>query len=290
MNSRCVTATWLFFCLPLGCGDESDGQPGSSGGTGTGSTAGTGGSNTGGSNTGGSNTGGSNTGGTGGNSGNHSFVPCVIDVSKVGASCSATNPTECDGADIAQNYSLWPDPYECYVCGPGVTLLKGSRCETDGVKLVWNEKEEQCILNGQGYPISASHSCSSGKYANGVTAASYDGLVANWYKMATVKGKAVFQPNAGADAYIVDLVLEDGKPIQAAVSLGHGVLDGKCGDTFLVRVGSKYVLLLQTDVRAWSLELSPGANTWLDPSNVGGTCIIPEVRRIDSSFVVSQFQ
>ena len=49
------------------------------------------------------------------------------------------------------------------------------------------------------------------------------------------------------------------------------------------------VLLLQTDVRAWSLELSPGANTWLDPTNMGGTCIIPDVRRIDADFVLAQF-
>ena len=224
-----------------------------------------------------------------GNPSAHSFVPCVIDVSKVGASCSAANPTECDGADIAQNYSLWPDPYACFVCGPGVTLLKGSRCDTDGVTLVWNSKEEQCILNGQGYPLAASHGCSSGRYAAGVTAGSYNALVTGWYRMATIGGKAVFQPNAGADAYVVDLKLEDGKPIQAAVSFGHGVLDGKCGDTFLVKVGNKYVLLLQTDIRSWSLELSPGANTWLDSSNVGGTCIIPEVRRIDSSFVANQF-
>ena len=306
MDNSSVAVAGFAICLSLGCGDESDGQGGpngstdggsgsggsSTGGGGTGGSSvggdgGTGGGGTGGSNTGGSGTGG---GGTGGGSGGDSFVPCVIDVSKVGASCSATNPTECDGADIAHNHALWPDPYECFVCGPGVTLLKGSRCETDGVKLVWNAMEHQCILNGQGYPIEAAHSCSSGKYADGVTPAAYNQRVADWHRIATVEGMAVFQPNAGADAYIVDLTLEDGQQIQAAVSLGHGVLDGKCGDTFLVRVGSKYVLLLQTDIRAWSLELSPGANTWLDPSNVGGTCIIPEVRRIDPSFVTDQFQ
>jgi hypothetical protein len=71
--------------------------------------------------------------------------------------------------------------------------------------------------------------------------------------------------------------------------MGHGVLDGKCGATFLIKEGDQYVLLLQTDVRAWSLEVSPGANTWLDQTNVGGTCLIPEVRKIDASFVIHQF-
>ena len=178
--------------------------------------------------------------------GDPSFTPCVIDVSNVGASCGAADPAACDGADIAHNYALWPDPYACFVCAPGT-------------------------------------------YAEGVTASSYATLADDWYEIATTRGTPMFQASAGADAYVVDLVLEDGQPIQAAVSFGHGVLDGKCGDTFLVEVGSKYVLLFQTDIRAWSLELSPGANTWLDPTNVGGTCIIPEVRRIDASFVIDQF-
>ncbi len=216
------------------------------------------------------------------------FQPCTIDVSNIGASCSASDPSSCDGADIAQNYALWPDPYACYVCADGVTLLKGSACETGGVDLVWNETNEQCILNGQGYPIEAAHTCSSGHYAEGVTPEIYSALASDWHEIAVGRGTPVPQENAGADAYVVDITLEDGEEIEAAVSMGHGVLDGKCGDTFLVRVGAKYVLLLQTDVRAWSLELSPGANTWLDPANVGGTCTIPEVRKIDASFVIEQ--
>ena len=239
---------------------------------------------TGGASSGGSSSGGSNAVTPG------EFVPCIIDVSNVGAACSGSDPSSCDGADIAQNYTLWPDPYECYVCGPGVTLLKGSACDNANISLVWNDQSEQCILNGQGYPMGASHTCSSGRYASNVSPEAYSTLVSQWYEIATVKGKPVNQPNAGADAYIVDLSLEDGTKVQAALSMGHGVLDGKCGDTFLVKVGDKYVLLLQTDIRAWSLELSPGANTWLDQSNVGGTCIIPDVRRIDSAFVVEQFK
>jgi hypothetical protein len=124
----------------------------------------------------------------------------------------------------------------------------------------------------------------------GLTPAAYSALVSNWYQIATTKGRAVFQPNAGANAYVVRVTLEDGQQVDAAMSMGHGVLDGKCGATFLVKVGTQYVLLLQTDVRSWSLELSPGANTWLDGSNVGGTCIIPDVRKIDASFVTGQFQ
>ncbi len=217
------------------------------------------------------------------------FVPCVIDVSNVDPSCGVTT-NDCDGADIAHNYAKWPDPYECYICAPGVTLLKGSKCHTSGVQLVWDSLQHQCILNGQGYPMTASHTCASGFYASGVTVSNYTTLVSDWYQIAMTKGTPVYQPNAGADAYVVPLTLEDGQEIQAAMSMGHGVLDGKCGATFLVKVGSKYVLLLQTDVRSWSLELSPGANTWLDETNVGGTCIIPEVRKIDASFVINQFE
>jgi len=233
----------------------------------------------------------SNSGGTGESTGGMSgdFEPCTIDVSKVGPTCSGSDPSSCDGADIAMNFALWPDPYECYVCAPGVTLLKGSACETQGVELVWNATKEQCILNGQGYPIENAHACSSSHYADGVSPGDFKALLESWYTIAVDKGEKVFQPNAGADAYIVDLTLEGGEKIKAAMSMGHGVLDGKCGATFLIKHGDRYVLVLQTDIRAWSLELSPGANTWLDPSNVGGTCIIPEVRKIDASFVVDQF-
>ena len=261
-------------------GDESEGGESSSG-----DTLASGGSSDG--SEGSTGTSDGTSGGTGDMSGD--YQPCTIDVSKVGATCSGSDPTSCDGADIAQNYALWPDPYECYVCAPGVTLLKGSACETQGVELVWNATDEQCILNGQGYPIGNGHGCSSGHYASGVSPDEFNSLIDSWYTIAIEKGEKVFQPNAGADAYIVDLTLEGGEKIKAAMSMGHGVLDGKCGSTFLIKRGDRYVLVLQTDIRAWSLELSPGANTWLDPSNVGGTCIIPEVRKIDASFVVEQF-
>jgi hypothetical protein len=221
--------------------------------------------------------------------GSIAYAPCTIDVSHVGAACSGSNPASCDGADIAQNYALWPDPYQCYVCAPGVTLMKGSKCDTSGVKLVWNATSEQCILNGQGYPLSATHACSNGHYMDGVTPDAYNTLVSDWYQIATTMGRVVAQPNAGANAYVVTVTLENGQQVDAAMAMGHGVLDGKCGATFLIKVGTQYVLLLQTDVRAWSLEVSPGANTWLDQTNVGGTCIIPEVRKIDASFVIHQF-
>ena len=244
-----------------------------------------GGSSSSGGSSGGTSSGGSSSGGSSG----AGFEACTIDVSNVGATCSGNDPSTCDGTDIAQNYALWPDPYQCYVCGPGVTLLQGSRCELNGVNLVWNSTNEQCILNGQGYPMAASHSCSNGHYTDGITPAAYDALVSDWHRIATTIGTPVFQPNAGADAHVVNVTLENGQQVQAAMSMGHGTLDGKCGSTFLIKRGSQYVLLLQTDVRSWSLELSPGANTWLDESNVGGTCIIPDVRKIDASFVIGQF-
>lgn len=190
------------------------------------------------------------------------------------------------------NYAKYPDPYAFFTDAnnPGVTLLKGSACQKKGISLTWNSQNEQCILNGQGYPLTADHGCSSGKYASNVDASQYKNFVSQWYNIAMNKAQKVNQPIAGADAYVVNVKLEDGSQVQAALSMGHGVLDGKCGDAFLVKVNDKYVLLLQTDIRAWSLELSPGANTWLDQSNVGGTCIIPEVRKINAKFVLDQFQ
>jgi len=90
----------------------------------------------------------------------------------------------------------------------------------------------------------------------------------------------VDQPMSGAIAYVVNLTVA-GQRIRAAMSIGHGALNGLCGDCFLIRQGGNYVAQLQTDVRAWSLELTAGANTWLAADNVGGTCHIPDVQPLD---------
>jgi len=139
------------------------------------------------------------------------------------------------------------------------------------------------LLNGQGYPLEPTVSCSNDVYKT--NKADFDKGYAAWYSYATTKAKKVYEPNSGVYAYVASVIV-DGSTVDAAMSIGHGVLTGKCGQCALIRLGTKYVAQFQTDVRAWSLELSGGANTWLAPDNLGGTCHIPEVMLIDCSSVV----
>ena len=62
------------------------------------------------------------------------------------------------------------------------------------------------------------------------------------------------------------------------MSIGHGVLDGKCGDLALMKFKDNYLINYQTGPRAWSLELSQPAISYLDPSGAaGGVCDVPDV-------------
>lgn len=127
--------------------------------------------------------------------------------------------------------------------------------------------------------------CSNGLYSTGLEAASFTTLYSKWYNHA-MKAQQVYQEASGATAYVTNFTVL-GQPIRAAMSIGHGALTGLCGDCFLIRLGNNYVVQLQTDVRAWSLELSAGANTWLASDNVGGSCHIPDVQALDCAAVYS---
>jgi len=83
----------------------------------------------------------------------------------------------------------------------------------------------------------------------------------------------------GSTAYLASFSI-NGTAYQAALSIGHGMLSGLCENCFLNRNAGQYGLQLQTDVRAWRLELFGGANVWLASDNYGGTCHIPDVLQI----------
>ena len=190
--------------------------------------------------------------------------------------------------DIADDYNNYKDPFAFYTDPDhaGVTLIgpaRGAKCNWKvGTNFQWDATWETCILNGQGYPLewSSAH-CANNKYSAAVTPESYVTLF-NTFQSYALNKATKFANEDGSTAYLIKYVL-DGKPIEAAMSIGHGVLTGLCGDCFLVNLGTNYVALLQTDVRAWSLELSGGANVWLAPDNVGGTCYIPKVTAVPCS-------
>ena len=157
---------------------------------------------------------------------------------------------------------------------------------------VWNNTRQFCTLNGPGYPISRDKLCNNQVYAtdHGVSGASaFKSRVEEFYDISKSKAKPLDTGIANVYGYIVPLTI-DGQQIEAAMSMGHGVLTGKCGDLFLIKHNDKYVLLYQTDVRSWSLELSEGANTYIYANNYGATGIIPEVRRVDYDTIITQLK
>jgi len=120
-------------------------------------------------------------------------------------------------------------------------------------------------LNGQGYPIDGEPRCYSDKYST--TKEDFVQSATAW------RSKALSSQKTVGNAHIVPINL-DGHTIEAAMSYGHGVLSAQCGDCYLVRQDNKYLALMTTDVKSWSLELSGGAHTWLAADNYGGTCYI----------------
>eukprot|EP00475_Leptophrys_vorax_P018361 TRINITY_DN2507_c0_g1_i1.p1 TRINITY_DN2507_c0_g1~~TRINITY_DN2507_c0_g1_i1.p1 ORF type:complete len:636 (+),score=180.53 TRINITY_DN2507_c0_g1_i1:65-1972(+) len=201
------------------------------------------------------------------------------------SSCTVECPGE--GCDIADNAKLFPDPFAWYTnpSYPGVTLFGPDHQKACGwvvgENFVWNSTANQCILNGGGYPIDTDAGlCANGVYS--LSKADFQDKLDFWQKILKPKAKTV-----EVDGSTVYLVNVDG--VEAAMSIGHGVLGGKCGDCFLIKFGDQHVVQLQTDVRAWSLELSTGANIWLAPGNYGGGCRIPLVKQVDCAAVSASF-
>lgn len=225
-------------------------------------------------------------------------APSTTIVSGVGSSLSGdwkacVLATSIPGADIADNANLYPDPFAFYTDDryPGVTLIgptRGQKCGwTVGKNFVWDPDWNTCILNGQGYPIDMLYlHCSNNKYSTNET--DFTDRVHKFQAYAINNGKQHVNDD-GSIAYLTTFTL-DGEKIEAAFSVGHGVLSGLCGDCFVVKQDSRYVALFQTDVRAWSLELSAGANTYLASDNYGGTCYIPDVKKVDCGLFMGSQQ
>ena len=200
----------------------------------------------------------------------HPIQPCVL-----------TTTTE--GADIADDASKFPNPFAWYTnpSFPGVTLPGPSmktKCNWKlGYNFQWDSSKNTCILNGQGYPLEGTPQCNNGLFAK--NAADFNRVSTKFIRLSREKGKQVKNEDSSI-AYVGHFNYQ-GNSLDAAMSIGHGVLSGLCGNCFLIRKDNKYVFQMQTDVRAWSLELSGGANVWLASDNYGGTCYVPEVVAVD---------
>jgi hypothetical protein len=75
--------------------------------------------------------------------------------------------------------------------------------------------------------------------------------------------------------------------VPVILAYGHGVLSSNYGDVTLIQQADenskmKYVAVMQSDTRAWSYEISPPANAYLNSGNVGGTCFIPKISALSN--------
>ena len=150
-----------------------------------------------------------------------SFVPCAL-------------TTLVPGFDIAQDFTRFPNPFAWYtnIAYPGVTLpgpILKLRCHFQmGVNFVWLKDEMSCILNGQGYPLDEEPRCANGVYDKNEP--SFNALYNEYYKISQkVARKTVIDGN---QVSILNFHLK-GIKFEAAMSIGHGVLGGKCGSCFL---------------------------------------------------------
>ena len=202
-----------------------------------------------------------------------------------------TLDTTTPGFDIADDASKFPNPFEWYTnpAYPGVTLpgpTSLARCKwTLGQNFQWNKIENSCLLNGQGYPVEENPKCSNDKYSG-----TKDEFVETYNNFRNSYNNAEKIDNGDGSFANVRTVSVEGLNYEVALSIGHGVLNGLCGDCFLIKNNNKYVLQLQTDVRAWSLELTGGANVWLANDNYGGTCYIPEVAKVDCAVAYEELE
>lgn len=205
-------------------------------------------------------------------SSSQNWQPCYLD-------------TTFPGMDIADNAALFPDPFLWFTntSYDGVTLpgpyIK-SKCgwTADGTTAFqWNTSVNTCYLNGQGYPLTGFPNCNNQKYAT--NSSDYQRIMTKFMNASSTLAQPITNPDSST-AYVATITVQ-GVVYQAAMSIGHGMLSGLCGNCFLIRNAGNYVFQLQTDVRAWSLELSGGANSWLASDNYGGTCHIPDVIQID---------
>lgn len=157
----------------------------------------------------------------------------------------------------------------------------------------WTKEEQACTLNGNGYPLqwggstkvdstNWAASCVNNKYKSFTGDKKKDEQTYYDYYEALLN--TVLPGDAGTsklyeEGVFVQVKVPGGDDmVWAMVAVGHGVLDGACGDLHLIRFDEKYVILFQKDVRTWSLEMSKPAADYLSAKNdMYMNCLTPSV-------------
>jgi len=215
------------------------------------------------------------------------FVPCAVNTSNARNSGNYMRDGA-TGSDISDNANVFPNPFAWYTNPnyPGVTLPAGRNCESLGTLFVWTPTENSCIFDGNGYPFPfssngelASPDCVMELYSAGISL--FTSTFLNWRELAL---RSPVDAISGARLTNVTVPGSD-HVVSAAISIGHGVLNGLCGDCFLIEYEGRYMVHLQVDVRAWSFEATPEASNYVNPGDYGGNCRIPNVVQIDCSLL-----
>jgi hypothetical protein len=206
---------------------------------------------------------------------------------------------------------------KCLASSPGTVYnnypLQTVQCTQSGTSGFCRGKIP-CILHGVWGGKIKSIGCSTNKYTYGKD--NFDLMIKVWqdyitnhsgnikefsnmndvkqsYKVATTKtNSANIKDVAFIKVKNPNPKPNDDKYVIAGLSVGHGVLDGKCGSLSLIKYNSdnvpgndRYLLNLQSGPRAWSLELWQTALTYLMNGETqkvaGGQCLVPEVINID---------
>jgi len=214
-----------------------------------------------------------------------SFVPCTINTST--AKSTGNYIKDCAiGCDVSDNAHDFPNPFAWFTNPnyPGVTLPANRHCEDHESDFKWTPLENTCLFDGGGYPFPYSYDgtltkpeCAMDLYSGGIS--QFKDNFNKWQQLAV---KAPKEPVSGARLVSVTSPSTN-KDVQAAISIGHGMLNGLCGDCFLIEYNGRYMVQLQVDVRAWSLEATTEAATYVNPGDYGGNCRIPNVVQIDCS-------
>jgi len=184
------------------------------------------------------------------------------------------------------------------VCGPGTNTT-----------WVWNNHSMSCLLrgmnNGADYNLEdagGESSCTSSTLPKDMTRQQFKAMKLSWLNMALNHSKPL-TVDQGRTAHIVKVDLgkfwPNNETVEAAAAIGHGVLNGVCGQCFVVKTRPdiwntskpRYAVVLQVDVRAWSLEISKGAAGYMGPQGSqcwnNEACCIPEVMPISCEDVMT---
>jgi hypothetical protein len=128
--------------------------------------------------------------------------------------------------------------------------------------------------------------CTNDKFIAPMNQDKYKSLVSMWNDLLPQYQTTLpDQYDKGVGTFICLKEPGTGKEIKAVMAKGHGSLNGACGDAQLIRskLGpngevTRYMALLQTAPRTWSLELTSPADVYIGGSSNDGSggCLIPD--------------